>query len=539
MAKQRPDEGNIEGDPFDAADFDINEFLSSPPSAPPGQNLLDANDRDQLQGFFGTLAEPSQLPYGDGLNFTENVDSWLGSRDLPPDFLGHSTHAGQIPQPNGYTFAGAAGVGSVPFLFQPNVPASLPVMPLSTQIPPQIPPQIASHMPTHMPHQIQHQVQHQIPPQIPSPFGGNRTPMEHEAIHRVAHRQPQQLHQPPTFTPSPLDHHQTQANVATALTSMQNSHQNGNFPHPHRNNNFSRPPSHQPRQSRQSHGASTQFGYATSPNRSSHIPRPTSSGQQYTGNLFASRPAESSDASLFTDMWLGSRPLSQRPAAPSPLGFGSDVHFSNAQGYQPPTRESSQAEMRQMQTLSAFQKIESAPGTRESSPVRNGGPYLNGSHASHNGFANGAPSAATPSKKRRPGGAQVPRREEEDDEEDESVMPPPRPRARKRKSNANLGHVTQTAEESPPDPPGKRRKSGTGDKPAKPPKENLTEEQKRNNHILSEKRRRRVIKDGYDDLQFLIPNIGNGQSKAVQLDAASKWVKNLINGNAELRFWSN
>ncbi|KAI1269427.1 hypothetical protein F5Y18DRAFT_98183 [Xylariaceae sp. FL1019] len=510
----------------------MNNFLSSPPSVPPGQNILDASERDELVNFFSGLSEPSQVSQGDGLPFTENHDShdsWLGTGDLPVDFLGHSTHAGEISQPNGYNFTGAAAVGGVSFLFQHNMPASLPVMGVSTQLPPQMP----SQTPTHMSYQMHQQMQHQMPPHIPSPFGSSRTTMEHETMHKVTQRR-QQLHQPSTstFTPSSLDHHQAQNNVAKALTSMQTSRQNGNFSHPRRNNTFSQPPSHQ---SHQSNGASTQFGYRTSQNQSSHITSPSSPGRQYTGNLFTSRPAESTEESLFTDMWMGSQGPSQRPAAQPPLEYGSDVRFSNPQGYQPPTGESSQAEIRQMRTLGAFQKIESAPGTRESSPVRNGSPYVNGSHASQKGSVNGAPSAATPSKKRRSGGASVPPGAEVYNEEENSIMPPPPPPARKRKSNASLGHATQTVEENPPDPPGKRRKSGAGDKPAKPPKENLSEEQKRTNHILSEKRRRRIIKDGYDDLELLVPNIGNGQSKAVQLDEASKWIQELVNGNTELR----
>jgi hypothetical protein len=67
-------------------------------------------------------------------------------------------------------------------------------------------------------------------------------------------------------------------------------------------------------------------------------------------------------------------------------------------------------------------------------------------------------------------------------------------------------------------------------------RENLTEEQKRNNHILSEQKRRNLIKQGFDDLCELVPDLkGGGYSKSAMLVQAADWLENMLKGNEELR----
>lgn len=67
-------------------------------------------------------------------------------------------------------------------------------------------------------------------------------------------------------------------------------------------------------------------------------------------------------------------------------------------------------------------------------------------------------------------------------------------------------------------------------------RENLTEEQKRSNHILSEQKRRNLIKQGFDDLCSLVPELrGGGYSKSAILIQAADWLENLLKGNEELR----
>jgi hypothetical protein len=70
----------------------------------------------------------------------------------------------------------------------------------------------------------------------------------------------------------------------------------------------------------------------------------------------------------------------------------------------------------------------------------------------------------------------------------------------------------------------------------KPVRENLTEDQKRENHIKSEQKRRTLIKEGFDDLNELVPDLkGGGHSKSAVLVMAADWLEDLIEGNKVLR----
>ena len=65
-------------------------------------------------------------------------------------------------------------------------------------------------------------------------------------------------------------------------------------------------------------------------------------------------------------------------------------------------------------------------------------------------------------------------------------------------------------------------------------RENLTEEQKRANHIMSEQKRRNQIKEGFDDLNELVPAIRNcGLNKAGVLNGAADYLQELIRKNEE------
>ena len=67
-------------------------------------------------------------------------------------------------------------------------------------------------------------------------------------------------------------------------------------------------------------------------------------------------------------------------------------------------------------------------------------------------------------------------------------------------------------------------------------RENLSESQKRTNHIASEQKRRDLIKQGFDDLCELIPELkGGGSSKSAMLAQAASWLEDLIRGNEALR----
>ncbi|RMZ71258.1 HLH transcription factor [Pyrenophora seminiperda CCB06] len=67
-------------------------------------------------------------------------------------------------------------------------------------------------------------------------------------------------------------------------------------------------------------------------------------------------------------------------------------------------------------------------------------------------------------------------------------------------------------------------------------RENLTEEQKRSNHILSEQKRRDLIKQGYKDLNEVVPAVrGGGLSKSQVLVEAANFLEKLIEDNETYR----
>ncbi|CAD6499505.1 BgTH12-03617 [Blumeria graminis f. sp. triticale] len=81
----------------------------------------------------------------------------------------------------------------------------------------------------------------------------------------------------------------------------------------------------------------------------------------------------------------------------------------------------------------------------------------------------------------------------------------------------------------------KRRRSTVG-AIAKPTRENLTEEQKRENHIKSEQKRRTLIREGFEDLNDLVPGLqGGGFSKSAVLAQAADWLEELVQGNKILQ----
>ncbi|KAF2141214.1 uncharacterized protein K452DRAFT_298615 [Aplosporella prunicola CBS 121167] len=81
-------------------------------------------------------------------------------------------------------------------------------------------------------------------------------------------------------------------------------------------------------------------------------------------------------------------------------------------------------------------------------------------------------------------------------------------------------------------PSAKRKASST----QKPTRENLSEEQKRNNHILSEQKRRNLIKQGFEELNELVPGLKTGGfSKSSVLMEGAKFLETLVDGNEILK----
>jgi hypothetical protein len=83
---------------------------------------------------------------------------------------------------------------------------------------------------------------------------------------------------------------------------------------------------------------------------------------------------------------------------------------------------------------------------------------------------------------------------------------------------------------------GRKRRQSSISNSNKAPRENLTEEQKRSNHIQSEQKRRNLIKQGFDELHVLVPELrAGGLSKSMVLTEAANYLDQLITANNEAR----
>ncbi|KAL9063264.1 MAG: hypothetical protein Q9157_008329 [Trypethelium eluteriae] len=205
---------------------------------------------------------------------------------------------------------------------------------------------------------------------------------------------------------------------------------------------------------------------------------------------------------------------------PHAIRFGSDASFHPSAGFVAPPNTDTHIEIqkRLVQDMNAMGHRESAPSTRATSPVAQ--------RKRERSFPE--PQESDPESSQ----AEV----SEDDEEVQS-----RPKKRRRSTKLDI----------PSPPPLKtmpRRKSacqtkrrernnlsgdaGRGSKH----KENLTEAQKRTNHIQSEQKRRNIIKDGYNDLNKLVPNLREGGfSKSQALVEAASFLDEMVAGNKRLR----
>ncbi|KAI8634053.1 hypothetical protein F5Y19DRAFT_461557 [Xylariaceae sp. FL1651] len=398
-------------------------------------------------------------------------DQWIS--ELAPNFLGHSTSFGPQPPPD---LASTAITGMPPATFQDVFTFGQNMMP-----PPQMPP----------------------PPPPPQP-------QPHPTL--------QHLHQPlqQQISPNTPIEQNAHADIAAVLTTLHSGHQNA---YPLRTSSLNRTSVPQPQNTR------PPINHARSFSQSHPIPDSNA----------PIRPARSNEPdTLFTDMMFGSHgPSPQRPAEPTELQWGSDATFARGQGFVPPEHESSEVlEKKRMNMMKALRINNSIPNTRASSPIGNEDAPPNGVRDSINGHVKEEEEAVTPPRKRRKSKAKV----EIEEDIDELVSIPPKTAARKRKSKGSLNGSSESASVVQ-DTPGKRRKSalsasGSG---AKPPRENLSDAQKRENHIKSEQKRRGAIKEGFDDLTHIVPNLkGGGYSKSTVLNLAGEWLEALIKGNEEM-----
>ena len=255
-------------------------------------------------------------------------------------------------------------------------------------------------------------------------------------------------------------------------------------------------------------------------------------------SLAKATSAVDSGETLFHDMYFGTssqvrETLSHAPKAPE-IQWGSDVSFLDHGYVAPPNQETEeQVTKTLMHKMECFEPQGSANTTRPSSPVTHRRREQPKEMASDDGLA---------------GNGDISNGEGGELE----------PRARKRRKNqhkhggygggdtdhgkAGLKHSAAATNgkrgrerrSAASDSLSKRRKSDSAE--PKSNRENLTEEQKRSNHILSEQKRRNLIKQGFDDLCTLVPELkGGGFSKSAMLIQAADWIEDVISGNELLK----
>ncbi|KAK8134047.1 hypothetical protein PG984_006059 [Apiospora sp. TS-2023a] len=311
--------------------------------------------------------------------------------------------------------------------------------------------------------------------------------------------------------------HSTPADAAAVLTALHNGH-------PGRPNSISHghmlpsqpmgpPPSHPVAQHR-SHFIPERSGPMHS------VPIPTTVGHF---------PEQRSDH-MFTSMTFDSPHIhsSQRAAQiPEDVQWGSDTSFGRGHSFVPASeRETAPAlENERLKYVECLQLSNSTSNTRPSSPVVNGESSVDGMRNGHmNGVARKEPDVL-PRKRRK---SKVNDDVIADEDGEDAFTAPTKAPARKRKSKIDLSKAEDMSLAD--DTPGKRRKSNANG--AKAARENLSEEQKRSNHIRSEQKRRTLIKEGFDDLQTIVPNLKNGgYSKSAMLQLAGEWLDDLLKEN--------
>ncbi|MCJ1352227.1 MAG: hypothetical protein MMC33_002211 [Icmadophila ericetorum] len=297
-------------------------------------------------------------------------------------------------------------------------------------------------------------------------------------------------------------------------------------------------------------------------------------------------PSVMSGENVLRDMYFGARGPSSGLANPRPVSrsklldprWGSDASFFDG-GFVPPPNQETEEEITGtlMSRMEGFEPQTSANTTQPSSPMMSRPSRRIGSQDGLNSVTNRPqnPRTQAPRKhgsmdfydsrprKRQKGklksefdddddgddaGAE-PDEDDDPDDNDNSAHRPlsshqsrGRPRASTRNSSMKITKDTPSKRRSSPSDRGKRRPSTSGPSGGDEPKsktggrDNLTEEQKRNNHILSEQKRRNLIRQGFEELCELVPDLkGGGFSKSAMLSQAAEWLESLIQGNEKLR----
>lgn len=223
------------------------------------------------------------------------------------------------------------------------------------------------------------------------------------------------------------------------------------------------------------------------------------------------------------------------------LKWGSDAAFGGNEGYQAPPDQPTLEERTTdlLQQMDCLESQSSAAPTRASSPNRKFGgdrnatewtqsagftpvkPYLAGENNTFTIDDNTRPAKRRKSKVKMK-------------EEDRPFMATFGKGPNNNNNNNNSIQPATTKDRrfsSSDDQPRRSKASST-----KPARENLTEEQKRTNHILSEQKRRNLIKQGFEELCNIVPQLqGGGYSKSTMLIQAANWLQDMLQGNELLK----
>jgi hypothetical protein len=231
-------------------------------------------------------------------------------------------------------------------------------------------------------------------------------------------------------------------------------------------------------------------------------------------------------AEMFFDVQRPS-PLDQQTSTKvRTLRWGSDASFAD-HGYLAPPDQPNEEERTQdlLNNLECFEPQSSNANTRAPTPVkttdRRRGDWVdvNGAHQAH---------IVDNDDRDDPGVNLEPRKRLKFDvkpEEDDSDANPVSSKSKKSGNGKVRPALTENMTRKP------KSQHGT-----KSMRENLTEEQKRTNHILSEQKRRNLIKQGFEELCSLVPELqGGGFSKSAMLIQAAEWLEDVLRGNEILR----
>lgn len=207
--------------------------------------------------------------------------------------------------------------------------------------------------------------------------------------------------------------------------------------------------------------------------------------------------------------------------------WGSDSNFVPAQAFVPPTHERKQAAAIELSHITTVEeafyetskKLGGSPCSQSASPIHG----LASQRSKSAGQANNLGADSRPVKRRKSNfQAEL---------DADSAASAGKQVVRKAKPLKHEGSTSPSSKANL-----KGRKLGTGSTAAKPARENLTEEQKRENHIKSEQKRRTLIREGFEDLNNLVPGLrGGGFSKSAVLIMSADWLENLLQGNEVLR----